>query len=76
MRTLFIPCWFLAHSGVVHFLGRPMSELGAMRARTTLRKAALDAPAGSQAETIFAAAKDQAERALADARRQSHHHAA
>lgn len=75
-RPLIMPLWFVAHNGLVHFEGRPLTELVAMRARTTLRKAALDAPVGSQAETIFAAAKDQAEQALADARNQSRNHAA
>lgn len=72
MRFAAVPAlWFQAHSGVVHFLGRPLSDFTAIRASVALRKAALDAPHGSVLETAFADAKEQAEQAIAQARRQS-----
>lgn len=68
---IFMPLFFTAHSGIVHFLGRPMSEFGAIRAHVGLRVAALDAPCGSAAEILFSAVKEQAARAIADARAQT-----
>lgn len=65
------PLFFQAHSGVVHFLGRPLSDFTAMRAKTALLKAAIDAPFGSRLEAAYAGAKEQAEKAIAQARRQS-----
>jgi hypothetical protein len=65
-----MPLFFQAHSGVVHFLGRPLSEFGATRAHVGLRVAALDAPSGSEAEKVFALAKEQAAQAIAEARTQ------
>lgn len=71
MSALFRPLFFQSHSGVVHFLGRPLAEFTAIRASVALRKAALDAPPGSALEAAYADAKEQAERAIALARRQS-----
>jgi len=68
---IFMPLFFTAHSGIVHFLGRPMSELGAMRAHVGLRVAALDAPSGSAAEILFSAVKEQAADAISEARTQT-----
>lgn len=72
MRFAAVPAlWFQAHSGVVHFLGRPLSDFTATRARVALLKATIDAPPGSALEAAFADAKEQAEQAIALARRQS-----
>lgn len=67
----FMPLFFQAHSGVVHFLGRPLSDFTAMRAKTALLKATIDAPFGSRLEAVYADAKEQAEKAIAQARLQS-----
>jgi hypothetical protein len=69
--AIFMPRFFQAHSGVVHFLGRPLSDFTATRARVALLKASIDAPVGSRLEAAFADAKEQAEKAIAQARRQS-----
>lgn len=42
--SLFAPLWFTAHSGSVHFLGRPLSEFTATRAGVHIRRTCLDAP--------------------------------
>lgn len=70
-HTALAPLFFQAHSGVVHFLGRPLSDFTATRARVALLKASIDAPVGSRLEAAFADAKEQAEKAIAQARRQS-----
>jgi len=44
VSTLFTPIWFTAHSGTVHFEGRPLSELSSVRAGVAIRRAGLDAP--------------------------------
>lgn len=69
--TLFMPAFFQAHSGVVHFLGTPLSDFTALRASVALRKAAIDAPLGSRLEAAYADAKEQAEKAIREARVQS-----
>lgn len=71
IHTAVPPLFFQAHSGVVHFLGRPLSDFTATRVKVALRVAALDAPVGSRLEAAFADAKEQAEKAIAQARRQS-----
>lgn len=73
MTAPFPPLFFQAHSGVVHFLGRPLSDFTALRASVALRKAAIDAPLGSRLEAAFADAREQAEKAIARARVQSPH---
>jgi hypothetical protein len=67
----FPPLFFQAHSGAVHFLGRPLTEFTALRASVALRKAAIDAPLGSRLEAAYADAKEQAEKAIRQARLQS-----
>lgn len=69
--TLFMPRLFSAHAGVVHWMGRPLSEFTATRAKVALRVAALDAPPGSRLEAAFATAKQQVEDAQAQALTQS-----
>ena len=71
MTSLFMPAFFQAHSGTVHFLGQPLSDLTAMRAKTALLKASIDAPFGSRLEAAYAHAKEQAEKAIREARVQS-----
>lgn len=71
MTAPFQPLFFQAHSGSVHFLGRPLTEFTALRASVALRKAAIDAPLGSRLEAAYADAKEQAEKAIRQARLQS-----
>jgi len=69
---LSMPLLFTSHSGVVHFDGKPLDELTAVRMQVALRKMALDAPCQSLAEHVYHTARDQALAAIREAREQSH----
>ena len=71
MSPLFMPLLFTAHSGTVHFEGRPLDDFTAVRMQVSLRKMALDAPPLSLAEQVYHVARDQALAAIRDSRRQS-----
>lgn len=68
MSALFTPLLFTAHSGSVHFEGRPISEFTATRAGVAIRRAGLDAP---RAQTwIYHIAHEQLFAAQAQAKAQ------
>ena len=69
--SLFLPLLFTAHSGVVHYDGKPLDDFTAVRTQVALRRMALDAPCLSLAEHVYHVARDQALAAIKEARLQA-----
>lgn len=67
---LFAPLLFTAHSGVVCFEGRPLSDFTATRTGVAIRRAAMALPFPSKAFDVFDRAHDQLVAAVGDARAQ------